>query len=236
MEELDFRLLQGIAQSSFVAISYSSKYNHKLFLDPPANVIAKPMLDYVKAYHAAPSIRPLLELNKKDPELCIKLNEFYNSINSKYNDSDYKFDVEKLKERFCLFKYKELKRINTDSTDVQSGVKQVQSILNEIKGLNHSQGATRKSLKDYTPDFIAEYKAKQKNPEIGQGILTGYSYLDFLKNGFRAADLIMIAGESGAGKSMWLNNIAVNMWMQKNTIDTLPGQYTQGYNIVYVSL
>ncbi len=46
----------------------------------------------------------------------------------------------------------------------------------------------------------------------------------------------MIAGESGAGKSMWLNNIAVNMWMQQNTVDTKPDQYTKGYNIVYVSL
>src|ERR1700748_769127 len=237
MEDLDFRLLQGIAQSSFVAISYSSKYDDKLFLDPTANVIAKPMLDYVKGYHASPSLRPLLDLNKNNTDLCEKLNLFYSKINSnKYNEADYKFDIEKLKERFCLFKYKELKRINTESTDVQSGVRYIQSILNEIKGLNHSQGANRKSLKDYTPDFIAEYKAKQKNPELGQGILTGYSYLDFLKNGFRPADLIMIAGESGAGKSMWLNNIAINMWMQKNTIDTPINEYTQGYNVIYVSL
>lgn len=237
MEDLDFRLLQGIAQSSFVAISYSSKYDEKLFLDPAANIIAKPMLDYVKGYHASPSLRPLLDLNKNNTDLCEKLNSFYSKINSnKYNEADYKFDIEKLKERFCLFKYKELKRVNTESTDVQSGVRQVQSILNEIKGLNHSQGANRKSLKEYTPDFIAEYKAKQKNPEIGQGILTGYSYLDFLKNGFRPADLIIIAGESGAGKSMWLNNIAVNMWMQKNNIDTPINEYTKGYNVVYVSL
>jgi replicative DNA helicase len=237
MEELDFRLLQGIAQSSFVAISYSSKYDQKLFLDPNVSVIAKPMLDYVKAYHSAPSYEALIDIHKNNIELRNKIAAFYVLIkDKKYNDNDYKYDLEKLKERFCLFKYKELKKINTESTEVQVGVRQVQSILNEIKGLNHSQGATRKSLKDYTPDFIAEYKAKQKNPEVGQGILTGYSYLDFLKNGFRPADLIMIAGESGAGKSMWLNNIAINMWMQKNTIDTPPEEYTQGYNVVYISL
>lgn len=237
MEDLDFKMLQGIAQSSFVAISYSSKYDQKLFLDPNANIIAKCMLDYVKAYKSAPSQRVLTELHKKDLILTNQINSFYSKIEStKYNDSDYKFDIEKLKERFSSFKYKELKQLNTDTNDVSSGVKQAQSILNEIKGLNHAQTSNRKSLKDYTPDFIAEYKAKQKNPDLGKGILTGYSYLDFLKNGFRAADLIMIAGESGAGKSMWLNNIAINMWMQSNTIDTHPDQYTKGYNVVYVSL
>jgi len=237
MQDIDYRVLQGIAQSSFVALSYSNKYDEKLFISPEAKIIAKPMIDYAKAYHSAPSKRTLLETYKNEKDLLPHLENFYTSIESKkYNDSDFKFDLEKLKERFCSFKYKELKKLNTETEDIQVGVKQAQSILNEIKGLNHAQTSTRKSLKEFTPDFIAEYKAKQKNPDLGKGILTGYSYLDFLKNGFRPADLIMIAGESGAGKSMWLNNIAVNMWMQNNTIDTHPDKYTKGYNVVYVSL
>ena len=237
MDQLEFRILQGIAQSSFIAISYSGVYDQRLFLDPTGKSIGKAMLDYVKAYHAAPSKRTLLEANKSNAELTKSITEFYNSIEgTTYNEPDYKFDLEKLKQRFSAFKYKELKRLSSESNDVESGVKQMQSVINEIKSLNHSQTFTRKSLKDHVPDFIANYKAKQTNQDLGKGILTGYSYLDFLKNGFRPADLIMIAGESGAGKSIWLNNLAVNMWMQKNTIDTQEKDYTKGYNVVYISL
>ncbi len=114
IKELDHRILQGIAQSSFVALSVSSKYDEKLFLDPEAKILAKPMLDYAKAYHSSPSKRALLELNKNNIDLIPHIESFYTSIESaKYNESDYKYDIEKLKERFCSFKYKELKKLNT---------------------------------------------------------------------------------------------------------------------------
>lgn len=236
-DKLDSTVLQAIAQSSFAAMSFASQYDQRLFLTPEARIIAKPMLEYAKAYHSNPTKRVMLESCVNQQELHGYMESFYNSIDSfKYNESDYKYDVDKLKDRFKNNKYKELKNLDTNTNDVAAGVKQAQSILNEIKALTDNQSFVSKSLKDGIDEFISEYKAKQQNPDLGKGILTGYSYLDYIKNGFRPADLIMLGGESGAGKSMWLNNMAVNMWMQKNTIDTAPDDYTPGCNIVYISL
>ena len=236
-DTLDKTVLQAIAQSSFAAMSFSSQYDQRLFLTPEARIIAKPMLEYAKAYHSNPTKRVILESCLNQQELYNYVESFYNDIELiKYNESDYKYDVDKLKDRFKSNKYKELKNLDTNTNDVIAGVKQAQSILNEIKALTSNQNFVSKSLKDGVDEFIAEYKAKQKNPELGKGILTKYSYLDYIKNGFRPADLIMIGGESGAGKSMWLNNIAINMWMQDNTIDTDPKNYTPGCNVVYISL
>ena len=47
---------------------------------------------------------------------------------------------------------------------------------------------------------------------------------------------MIIAGSTGGGKSVLLNNIAIQMWMQKNTISTPKDQYSKGYNILYFSL
>lgn len=237
IDTLDKTVLQAIAQSSFAAMSFASQYDQRLFLTPEARIIAKPMLEYSKAYHSNPTKRVMLESCLNNQELYNHIESFYNEIdNIKYNESDYKYDVDKLKDRFKTNKYKELKKLDTDTKDVALGVKQAQSILNEIKALQSSQNFVSKSLREGVDEFIAEYKAKQKNPDVGKGILTEYSYLDYLKNGFRPADLIIIAGESGAGKSIWLNNIAINMWMQKNTIDTDSNNYTPGCNVVYISL
>jgi replicative DNA helicase len=47
-------------------------------------------------------------------------------------------------------------------------------------------------------------------------------------------EMMIIGGETGAGKSMLLNNIAIQMWMQKNTVFT--EDYMKGCNVLYFSL
>jgi replicative DNA helicase len=68
------------------------------------------------------------------------------------------------------------------------------------------------------------------------GIKTGYSYLDHVSDGLRPGELLLIGGESGSGKSMLLMNMAVQMWMQNNTIHTEDSEFSKGYNVLYFSL
>jgi replicative DNA helicase len=106
----------------------------------------------------------------------------------------------------------------------------------DIRSLNKERSFEKKTLRQYVPEFKKEYTAKFKNPELGKGILTGYSCFDFLKNGLRPADLLIICGETGNGKSMFLNNMAINMWMQNNTLDTPQEELTSGFNVMYFTL
>jgi replicative DNA helicase len=65
-------------------------------------------------------------------------------------------------------------------------------------------------------------------------MLTGYSFLDDATGGLRSGELLLIGAETGAGKSLLLMNMAIQMWMQKNTIDS--DSFSNGYNILYFSL
>ena len=84
------------------------------------------------------------------------------------------------------------------------------------------------------PEFKQNYNDKFHNKELKRGVLTGYSYLDYIKNGFNPSELILIAAESGGGKSLLLNNLAIQMWMQKNSLHSK--SYTRGYNVLYFGL
>jgi replicative DNA helicase len=91
-------------------------------------------------------------------------------------------------------------------------------------------------MREFAGDFKSEFLRKREDPEISRGVQTGYSYLDYVTGGLQPAELVIIGAETGAGKSMLLNNMAVQMWMQKNTIYTDPENYTKGCNVLYFSL
>ncbi|HVY53446.1 MAG TPA: DnaB-like helicase C-terminal domain-containing protein, partial [Gammaproteobacteria bacterium] len=82
--------------------------------------------------------------------------------------------------------------------------------------------------------FRDEYNAKMENPSFDRGLKTGYSYLDFVTDGLRPGELLLVGGESGGGKSMLLMNIAIQMWLGENNQDS--NVFTPGNNILYFSL
>lgn len=235
MNELEQRLLHGLISSNHVAMDFSLQYDQRLFLDTEARIIAKIIIDYVKAYKCKPNKRILLDINKDSTEICKLIEDLFDS-EVKFDEADYKYDLNQLKETYKKHKYTELKNLDTNAEDISYGLNQVQSVLNEIKIVDKTQAFNRKTLKEHVNDFKLQYKAKMESPEIGQGILTGYSYLDYTKNGIVKDELLIVCGESASGKSVFLNNIALNMWKQQNTLDTKPGEYTKGYNISFFSL
>jgi len=239
MQEEDLRILKAITQYSGIAMDIAYKYGDKLFLDYESRIIAKPIIEYIKAYKAVPTKRTIVEAYSNSPEIAEKLNEFWDELDNvpDYNEPDYSFDLEKLKERYSNFTFENLKsKIESSDLDEASQIKLIENTLYDIKAINKVNTFTDKTLRENLSDFTKQYAAKAKNPELGKGILTGYSYLDYIKNGLRPADLVIIAGESGTGKSMFLNNLALNMWKQSNTINTKPENFEKGYNIVYFSL
>ncbi len=239
MQEEDVRILKAITQHSGIALDIAYKYGDKLFLDYESRSIAKPIIDFIKAYKSVPSKRTIVEAYSNSPEIAEKLSEFYDELDNvpDYNEPDYSFDLQQLKDRYSSFTWENLKsKVEDSDIDQDTQIKIVENTLYDIRAINKTNTFTDKTLKENLSDFTKQYAAKAKNPDLGKGILTGYSYLDYIKNGMRAADLVIIAGESGTGKSMFLNNLAINMWKQGNTIDTKPNDFQNGYNIVYFSL
>lgn len=238
MDDLELNILNAIIKYKSLALDFASSVDDQMFLTSEGRVIAKTLLDHIKLFKTTPSRRVLLDKFENENELGNLINEFYDSVEyTDYNESDYSYDLAKLKQAYsekCLSRIKD--RMNDGNLiDITSTVRDVEKELNAIKTANGQKEYERNPLKNYISTFVQNYKEKAKNPEVGRGILTGYSFLDYIKNGLRPADLLIIAGESGSGKSMWMNNIAVQIYMQQNTVSMI-SDFGKGYNVAYFSL
>jgi replicative DNA helicase len=161
------------------------------------------------------------------------------------DDKEYKHDLEKLKKRFgekqLLAIKNQLAKLEPISMDIPKVLSDIQKTVQSIKSLDNHKAYESKNLRDYLPTFVDRFNAKKNNPEVDAGLMTKYSFLDFATNGLKGSDFLVIAGETGFGKSLFLNNIAIQVWLQDNKI-SFDGEkidaskMTKGKDIIYFSL
>jgi replicative DNA helicase len=80
------------------------------------------------------------------------------------------------------------------------------SILNNLdvnKNINH--------ISDFTNNFLKILSNRMENPQEIWGIPTGLKLLDDLTGGFQKSEFTIVSGSPGVGKSMLVNQIAINM-------------------------
>ncbi|HVI40241.1 MAG TPA: DnaB-like helicase C-terminal domain-containing protein, partial [Anaerovoracaceae bacterium] len=219
------------------ASEFANTYDESLFVGD-AKVFAKSILGYIKAYKSTPTKRVLLDHYSASPDAQAEINEIWDAVQgTEATSAEFRYDLDKVKGRFATDKILSLKAMLDDPpSDLALTVKSFQKELDEIKRVQQSrkQAYTQKSLKQYSAEFKRQYNDKFRNKDLGRGILTGYSFLDYVKNGMMPAEMMIIGGETGAGKSMLLNNMAIQMWMQKNTVFST--DFVKGCNVLYFSL
>lgn len=236
--ELELSILNAITKHQRLALDFISNCDCNLFSSPENARIANALISYIKIFKSKPSKKAMLEYCASDTEFCQILEGFYNEIEDyPYDDSDYNFDINKLKHIFSQSRLEVIKdKLNTSEFEnISNDISFIQKELGLIKTTNSQKTYEKHSLKEYSKIFRDNFIQKKANPDLGRGILTGYSMFDYIRNGLKPADLIIIAGESGSGKSLLLNNLAIQIWMQKNTIN-ITENFTKGYNVAYFSL
>lgn len=239
MDNPESLILTAITKHQRLALDFCLQNESNLFLDQSNEQLAKALIKYVRLFKSKPSKRAMLERHASDADLAARIESFYDFIESKeYNESDYAFDLDRLKNKYAEHKLNLLKNdINSGNlSDIKDNLRKIQTCVNSIKSIEGQQAYERKLMRDHLQAFVENYTEKQKNPDLGKGILTGYSFFDYVKNGLRPADLVIIAGETGSGKSMFMQNMAVQIWMQGNTLETPKDQFKKGYNVTYFSL
>lgn len=238
MLDIEFNVLHAVASSKGAANDIALTVGDDLFISEDAHVLAKTFISYIKTFRSIPSKRVVVERVADEPSKIELVEKFFAKIeNQKYNPDDYNFDLSKLKNAYKDYIVKNLKNsIIKSEEDPASITRSIQREINKIKDIDHKKSYSRKTVREYVPEFTNNYIEKYKNPELGCGIKTGYSFLDYVKNGIAPNDLVIIGGESGAGKSFFMNNIAIQMWMQQNTVFTNKNNYSKGYNVAYFSL
>lgn len=236
---LDLIVLKGILSDKKIANDFISENNISLFAIEYWD-FSKVITDYIKAFKDVPTLNILCEKFEKNQNRLNNIKKIWNLIEQEaYDIREFKFNVEKLKKRFAekqvLNIQDSLNKLDPNNIDISKVIGEINKTAQNIKELNKNKAYERKTLKDSVSLFRDEYNAKLKNPEFNAGIKTGYSALDDSTGGLNPGELLLIGGESNSGKSMLLMNMAIQMWLQKNTINTLDN-FSSGNNVLYFSL
>jgi replicative DNA helicase len=239
--ELDLTILKHIISNKKHAVDFANDCETKLF-SPEIWNAANIIVGYIRTYKDVPTKRVVIErLSKGNNEKLIDhVKTVWDQLEkTTVTDSEYKHELEKFKRRFAekeITTFKStLDKFQPGTMDISKATSELQKTLQSIRSLNQVKAYERKTLKDAVPIFRDEYNAKINDPNFDRGIKTGYSYLDYVTDGLRPGELLLIGAESGAGKSMLLMNMAIQMWLQNNDINAKSG-FSPGNHILYFSL
>jgi replicative DNA helicase len=238
---LDLNILKAILTNKKNAIDFVSENDAKLF-EPDIWNFANIIFGYIKTFKDVPTLRVVVDRLAKssNPKLVQYIEDTWSDIHKvSYDEKEFKYDVEKLKKRFAEKEMLELKdkmsSLEAGKFDINKQLMDIQRVSQSIKSLYQVKAYERMTLRDAIPQFIDEYNAKMADASFDRGLLTGYSYLDFVTDGLRSGELLLIGGESGSGKSMLLMNMAIQMWLQGNTVDP-DATFKPGNDVLYFSL
>jgi replicative DNA helicase len=240
MEELDLKILKGIINDKVNSLTFVYKYDHTLF-DEDSGRFAKLVLDYTKHFRAPPTRRTLIDRHKHNSHLVTLINDSWDEIDElDYSISEFHYDLGELKKRYQQRAVEAIRNriAEEDPDDVENPEEYFNKLsleINRVVSLDMERTHTQKPVGDFIEEFEEGYEARSQNPENSPEIKTGYSMIDSVAGGVSPGELIMIGAETNAGKSMLLNNMAKQIWMQENTID-MKSDFHRGYNILYFSL
>jgi replicative DNA helicase len=193
---------------------------------------------YIKNYREIPTTRILLDKTQDNPELQNNFRDILEMIDrTEIDPVEFCYDLDKIKNKHTKGEMHQLRNILEEDKDLKYQLREAERILGRVKEVNSGKKKTytQKTIRLYASEFLVNYEQKLKDPEFGRGIRTGYSFLDFVTNGVMPAEMLLIGGSTSSGKSLFLNNMAIQMHMQNNHIYELEN-FTKGYNVLYFSL
>jgi replicative DNA helicase len=232
--QLDLVILKNLITHKKHALDFAAEQDAKLF-SPETWNCANVIITYLRTYKELPTLRVLTEKIKNE-KLVNSITNIWNALdNVSINDKEYQHDLERIKKRFAEQQIAQVKEVLSHNADVEKSVAEMQKTLRVIEDLKGHKAYEDKNIKDYLPSFVERFNAKKNNPALDRGLMTGYNFLDFATNGLKPADFLLVAGETGFGKSLLLNNIAIQVWLQKNDITKRSG-FSEGKDIIYFSL
>ncbi|NJO18638.1 MAG: AAA family ATPase [Thioploca sp.] len=241
MKDLDLKVLRGITEDKVTAIQFAHTYDASLFSDQYRK-FSRSVLEYTKNFRTPPTINTLSDYYSKDPGFVSTIQTTFEKINQiDFDKKEFNYYISKLKKRYQV---KVQKEISAEAADVdddtpESFFKKLALKMQDVARLDLSRGYLQQTIGDYVDEFQERFKNRMEQPELLPLIKSHYSGIDELYRGLSPGELIIIGGESNSGKSMLLTNIAVQIWMQNNTIDMakdINPKFHKGFNICYFSL
>jgi replicative DNA helicase len=240
MEELDLKVLKGIITDKVNALTFTYRYDSTLF-DEDSERFAKLVLDYIKHFRAPPTKRTLIDRHKNNSHITDLIENAWDEVEAvESNAYEFQYDLGELKKRYQQRAVDIIReRASAEDPDNPDNPEEYFNKLSleisRVTALDMERTHTQKPVGDYVDEFQEGYESRRQAPEESPEIKTGYSMIDAVAGGVSPGELIMIGGETNSGKSMLLNNMAKQIWMQDNTLDMV-SDFRRGYNVLYFSL
>lgn len=236
VDEQDLRVLKNILEDKTLASELSRSFDESMFIGSSKKIF-KDVLDYFSTYKVPPTKRVLLENVEKDTSLYNEYSYVFSCLdNVEVNPNEFKYDLDKICNRYkehAALTFKKSVQSLKEYDKIQEATKTYNKELE--KASYKKQTHIQKPISSFLEEFKKDYNNKFNHQDDAHGIMTQYKYLDYITNGLQPAEMVIIGGETGAGKSQLLNNLAVQLWMQDNTLDKRDG-FKKGYNVLYFSL
>ncbi len=238
-DELELRVLKGLLSNKSDCVEFAHNCLDEMFSGKNRR-FARAVVEYAKAYRAVPTKRTLLDRHQGNEDLCRVIEQVWYDLDLlEYDTQEYPYDLEQLKKRLQRTILSEIVR-TADDIDGQDTIQVVKDVALKVQkaiGITEKRGHIQKPVADYLDEFQDKYDAIAEVPEGENRLtLTHYSLIDGVTGGLAPGELILIGGETNAGKSMLLMNVAVQMWAQNNDIDTSPEERKPGRSVLYFSL
>jgi replicative DNA helicase len=244
MDGQDARIFKTILEDPNAAIEFANTFDENIFISSTARKLATAILSYVKNYKTSPTVKILLDKVKDFEEIYHEFSFALNEIQkAEVNVKEFRYELDKLKSKSIVahtvnFQNQISSQNIATQEDAVNFLNKNKEIISSIdKIANPTKSANLQiSLKDFLPQFKNHYDNKFRDPNYDRGIMTGYRFIDHIINGFKGGDLCIVGAATAGGKSLFLCNLAYQIYLGKNKITNSNHNEFEGTDVLYISL
>jgi len=236
VDDQDLRVLKNVLEDKSLAAELFRSFDESMFIGSSKKIF-KDVSDYFSTYKVPPTTRVLLENVEKDTSLYNEYSYVFSCLeNIEVNHNEFKYDLDKICNRYKEHASLTFKK-SIQSLKEHDKIQEAARLYNKEleKASYKKQSHIQKPISEHLNEFKKDYNNKFNNKDSAHGIMTQYKYLDYITNGLQPAEMVIIGGETGAGKSQLLNNLAIQLWMEDNSVNSRV-DFKKGYNVLYFSL
>ncbi|MFZ4795989.1 MAG: DnaB-like helicase C-terminal domain-containing protein [Bacteroidia bacterium] len=245
---IDIKLLNILINSKKELAEFANSVGENIFSTKYRRFV-RHLCNYYKTYTSCPTLNTFREFcSKNNNELDTYLQDMWKEAEEEATDPRaYSYLLKKVSKRYNINILKNIseKTSEVDEDNVDSINDSLIRITSEIKNIGARKVYKEIVLNTFVDQWKQTFFARAKNKELAQGLMTGYSMLDYYTNGLRKSEFGLIAGDTGGGKSVFLIDLASNCFIGRNKLPDSDEElssfvetnnWDKAYNVLYVSL
>jgi len=242
MSEIDKKIINILINNKKELNDFANDGGEGIF-DNRYQRFVKNILLYHKAYNSCPTLNTFIEFVGKNESLRENIKKIWEETNELGVDNrEFTYLLDKMKTRYNKDIFSIIKdKFNDSIGDVDDTNNFLYKVVNEIQNIGKKSVFNEVVLRTSVKDWLGMFRVKAENKEIAQGVLTGFKTIDYYLNGLKSGELMIYGADSGAGKSIFLINLATNCFLGRNELpkskdDAKTKLWEKANNVLLISI